>query len=109
DPGPTGAAGPGGPAGPSGPVGPTGAPGLGAISFNVVTNAATTATIATINGWTFAVTCTPTDGTTTTRLGIFATPPSGGFFNTRGTNPWQQDGLGGPGGTPFLAISVPTA
>ncbi len=51
--------------------------------------------------------CTPTDGvSTTTRLFLIATAPSGVFYNTRGTNPWLQDGASGTSGTQFLASTA---
>jgi hypothetical protein len=106
--GATGATGPTGPQGPqggTGPQGPAGADGSDAIAFRLITNTASTATLASVNGWTFTAACSPTDGTSTqTGLGIYVTPPSGVTFNSRGQNPWLTDAAG-TSGTQILASS----
>ncbi|MFL6172576.1 MAG: hypothetical protein ACJ716_06750 [Marmoricola sp.] len=93
-PGASGAPGAKGDTGPKGDPGPAGGTG---ISIRLITDTATTQTLATYNGWTFAAVCNPTNGTTNTALGIYVTPPSGVFFNTRGTNPWLEDSAGATG------------
>jgi hypothetical protein len=106
--GDAGTQGPKGDTGAKGDTGEQGPPGTGggssAVAFHLITNVAASQTIGTFGGWTFTAACAPTDGTTQTGLGIYATAPSGVVYNTRGTNPWLTD-TAGPSGTQFLTAT----
>jgi hypothetical protein len=106
-PGTPGAPGVPGAKGDQGPKGDTGPAGGSGIAFHLITNTAATQTIGTYGGYTFSAACTPTNGTTSTGLGLYLTPPDGAFFNTRGTNPWLEDSAGASG-TQVLTLSGAT-